>query len=249
MLAWVVLAICILLAFVLAGKWLTTADPKTIIKVVSRLLLGLAVVAIVFLAVTGRLAFAIPLLVAGFWWIVRNGIKNLLFSSARKAFSNAAGRSSHGRSNNQSDIKTDYLRMSLNHESGEISGEVLKGRFAGAMLVELEFEEVLELLDECNSKDQRSATLLEGYLDRTAGPDWRDKAGANQTGNNSSSRGSGGSMTREEALEILGLTGAPDAGAIKQAHHRLMQQAHPDKGGSTWMATKINEARDLLLNT
>jgi curved DNA-binding protein CbpA len=54
-------------------------------------------------------------------------------------------------------------------------------------------------------------------------------------------------MTREEAYQVLGLkTGASEVD-IRAAHHRLMRAAHPDAGGSDWLAARINQARDLLL--
>ena len=55
-------------------------------------------------------------------------------------------------------------------------------------------------------------------------------------------------VTVEEAYAILGLAPGADAEAIKAAHHRLMKQLHPDHGGTDYLATKINRARDVLLH-
>jgi curved DNA-binding protein CbpA len=55
-------------------------------------------------------------------------------------------------------------------------------------------------------------------------------------------------MSVEEAHAILGLSAGADAEAIKEAHRRLMVKLHPDHGGSDYLATKINRARDVLLH-
>jgi DnaJ homolog subfamily C member 19 len=58
-----------------------------------------------------------------------------------------------------------------------------------------------------------------------------------------------GAMTREEAYQVLGLRPGASADEIRAAHHRLMRTAHPDSGGSDWLATRINLARDVLLGS
>jgi hypothetical protein len=55
-------------------------------------------------------------------------------------------------------------------------------------------------------------------------------------------------MTTDEAWQVLGLKPGADADAIRAAHRRLMRGAHPDGGGSDWLAARINQARDVLLN-
>jgi DnaJ family protein C protein 19 len=56
-----------------------------------------------------------------------------------------------------------------------------------------------------------------------------------------------GAMTRDEAYEVLGLHPGASEPEIKEAHRRLMRGAHPDAGGSDWLAARINQARDILL--
>lgn len=56
-----------------------------------------------------------------------------------------------------------------------------------------------------------------------------------------------GAMERSEALAILGLEGAPSQDEIAAAHKRMIVRAHPDQGGSDYLAAKVNEARQVLL--
>jgi hypothetical protein len=71
--------------------------------------------------------------------------------------------------------------------------------------------------------------------------------GGNSPGAGSSAPSRGGPMTRQEAYDILGLRPGATDQDIRAAHIRLMRTAHPDVGGSEWIATRINQARDVLL--
>jgi hypothetical protein len=136
--------------------------------------------------------------------------------------------------------------MELNHDSGVIEGRVLAGRHRDRRLAELTFEQLLEVREDCRVDDAQSVTLIEAYLDRFHGADWRGRQTGGQSSGNTA-RPASAAMTREEAYEVLGLApGASDA-EIRDAHHRLMMKLHPDHGGSDYLAAKINQARDLLL--
>jgi hypothetical protein len=147
-----------------------------------------------------------------------------------------------------STVATPFLRMTLDHDTGSMTGTILRGRFSGMRVEELGGADLLALLRECRAEDEEGARLLEAYLDRVR-PDWRDElAGDRQAGSGGGARPAGGDMTVEEAYAILGLAPGADAEAIKEAHRRLMVKLHPDHGGSDYLATKINRARDVLLH-
>lgn len=155
-------------------------------------------------------------------------------------------------------VETGRLRMTIDHDSGALSGEVLGGAYRGRTLDSLSEAELLALLSECRREDPESARLLEAYLDRRVGAGWRagDESGDPAGGTQGAGGGDGGGtgtgtggvpMTAAQALEILGL--GPDATreAIVSAHRRLIQKLHPDRGGSGYLAAQINRAKDVLL--
>jgi hypothetical protein len=129
--------------------------------------------------------------------------------------------------------------MELDHHNGEMEGRVLKGEFAGRGLASLGLFEALELYRTLETADRDGARLLATYLERRFGSDW---AMAGQMGGASDTE-----MTRREALRVLGLEEGASVEAINVAYRRLMAANHPDRGGSSYLAAKINEARDILL--
>ena len=135
--------------------------------------------------------------------------------------------------------------MELDHESGQLDGTVLTGALEGRRLSSLGETELLGLYAE-TAADSESAQLLEAYLDRRVAG-WRERAQANHGTGKGRPAGTG-PMTKEEAYQVLGL--APGAGTqqVREAHRRLMKRVHPDSGGSTFLAAKINEAKDVLLD-
>jgi hypothetical protein len=134
--------------------------------------------------------------------------------------------------------------MTLDHETGEMMGEVLEGTYAGKPIQALDLRDLVQLLLECQATDEESATLVRAYLERVYGEDWQAQVNAKAQHHPHTDNGG---MTREEAYQILGLAAGANEQEIIAAHRRLMQKVHPDHGGSDYLAATINQAKDLLL--
>lgn len=142
-----------------------------------------------------------------------------------------------------SSITTDHLDIQLDHESGHVTGRVLKGMFANRRLETLAAAELALLWQDCRFTDQRSARILEAYLDRVH-PTWQADIARGEA---EMASGPDGKMSEAEALEILGLEKGAGEEAVRRAHRDLMMRLHPDRGGSTYLASKVNEAKAVLL--
>jgi hypothetical protein len=225
------------LALVL-GLWalraFADANPAAVLRVARRVAviagIGVAVLLLVLLIVSGRFGLAVgDLGTLAFWaWSA--------WRRRQPASAPPPGESSA--------VETDYLRMRLDHDSGTMSGTVRRGAFQGRDVGELSRDELIALWRECRAEDEQGASLLEAYLDRVM-PDWRQ---ARRQGAGDARAAAGAdAMTAEEALAILGLSPGASADEIRDAHRRLMLKLHPDHGGSTYLAAKLNRAREVLL--
>ncbi len=136
--------------------------------------------------------------------------------------------------------------MELDHKSGNISGQVLAGVFAGRGLDELSRQECDTLYQYCGASDVDAARLLETYFDRRfAG--WR-QAGQSETDARRGSNGARpGQMSEQQAYQTLGLQSGASRDEIASAHRALMKKLHPDHGGTTELAARVNEAKDVLM--
>lgn len=143
-----------------------------------------------------------------------------------------------------STVRTAALEMELDHDTGSLEGLVLAGPMEGRTLGSMRLEELLELAGQLSS-DHESMQLLEAYLDSRF-PLWRDDPHADRGGGQGGAPASG-AMTKEEAYKVLGLEAGASTAEIRKAHRRLMQRLHPDLGGSSFLAARINEAKDVLL--
>jgi hypothetical protein len=220
------------LALVL-GLWalnvISKVDPKVGARVVKAggglLALGFAV----FLGLRGELGIALPLGAFGL------GLLGWLpFGAA--GFSKRAKKS--GGQNSR--VRSAVLEMELDHDTGKMRGRFTAGPQQGRDLGSFDVASLVKLLP---TLDEESRALLLAYLDRRD-PTWSEHA----QGDAASRRAGtfGGKMTEEEAYQILGLQPGASAADISRAHRSLMKKLHPDQGGSTYLAARVNEAKDIL---
>lgn len=223
-------------------RWYGNAKTEEVKKTLrwGAIIVGLLLV--VLLAVTGRLGVAMAFLAGLFGWAWRafNMIQmGRQMSGAFKGFARTMG---GGAKANTSQVQSAFLSMTLDHDTGHLEGQVVQGRFVGRALSGLAFEDLMTLAGEVQA-DAESAALLESFLDR-AHPDWRERGPTSAKPSAPTSM----MMSEEEALQILGLQKGASTDEIKSAYRRLMALAHPDKGGTDYLAAKINAAKDFLLS-
>ena len=240
--SYLVLGIALLVGLVLLGRWFATAPPSQLVTALKWALGVLAALLGAFFLFTGKLSWALAPLGLLFAALGRQLARLLAQYAVFSGLGNVGGfgGGARSRARPRSGVETEFLRMTLDHDTGEMDGTVLQGTFAGRALSSMSLDELLRLLGECAGADPQSARVLEAYLDRVHGADWRERK-AEQP------RAGSSGMSKEEAYEILGLSPGATAEEIRAAHHRLMSKIHPDHGGSTYLAAKINQAKDVLL--
>ena len=224
------LGLAALLIALWALKYLAQADPKGLVRG-ARLAGGIAALAGgAFLVARGQMSVGIPLGLTGL------GLLGWLPWGA------GFGQRTQRSPGQVSRVRSAFLELELDHDSGAMRGRVVAGRYQGVALENLDTTTLVGLLAEF---DEESRALLAAYLDRRS-PRWRENvqggAAAGEVGTPRS-----GKMTEEEAYQILGLEPGARAEEIGRAHRMLMKKLHPDQGGSTYLAARVNEAKDILL--
>jgi DnaJ domain len=218
------------------------ANPVVLARAIK---IGGGVVALAIAAFTGikgELAVAIPLGIFGAGLLGWSPFGPAGFSNIGGLF---GGGSSAQRSQGQaSRVRSQFVDMMLDHDSGELKGEIVDGPNAGHSLDEYDLQQLLQMMA---GFDAESVALLESYLDRRF-PAWRQDAQGDAAGRESRPASSG-KMTDEEAYQILGLQPGAGRDEIGRAHRALMKKLHPDQGGSTYLAARVNQAKDTLLRT
>jgi len=144
-------------------------------------------------------------------------------------------------------LRSSTLIVSVEHSSGKMNGEILTGEFAGQRLSDLNSDQLATLLEYCQRQDKNAARLLLAYLARTRGGQYgnADSGAGGSTGGGTHPETQ---MSVSEASEVLGIDQNADRETIIEAHRRLMHRMHPDKGGSNYLAAKINAAKKTLID-
>jgi DnaJ domain len=208
-------------------KSFVRSDPRDLIKI-GRTAGGIVALAgAAFLGWRGLVFAAVPLGVTGL------GLLGWLPGGIRAYWS--LGQKSSGQ---VSRVRSNFVEMSLDQDTGVMTGTIVAGRLAGTSLDAIERSVLVGLLSEF---DEESRNLLAAYLDRRH-PRWRE-----DVDDGAASGRRGPKMSEEEAYQILGLQPGASADEIGRAHRGLMKKLHPDQGGSTYLAARVNEAKDILL--
>ena len=202
-----------------------------------KFLLGLMIALVVVLTLTGRMHWVGAAITGAFVflrqilpWVIRA----LPFLNKLRERNTQSG---------QSSIQTNHLSATLDHGSGHIEGKIIEGPHKGWLLSELSIMQLEDLLTHYQTEDEESAELLEAYIDQR-----RQQADQNTEQQRTANRAASDQSARAEALAILGLDEGSTEEEVVAAHRSLIQKLHPDLGGNDFLAAKINQAKDILLN-
>jgi len=245
----IIVVICVMLFFILRYQF--RQNPKSFTRHFFFALIGLFTLLLFALAITGRLHWLFALLAGLLPWMRRllPLLRFVPLAQLARRYLNVGGMRSMGskpKGGQTSNVHSLFLSMTLNHDNGEISGEVLKGQFIGCPLRELTVQQLQNLLKECQA-DRDSYALLCSYLNYRFGSDWQTQFDGSEQATGEADDTSDQAMNYEEALDILGLQEPVSKADIIKAHRSMMQKFHPDRGGSNYLAAKINEAKEYLL--
>ena len=221
------------LLVLVAALWvlgvISRIDPKVAARVMKAAGGILAIAFAAFLGLRGEIFVAVPL---GLFGLGLLGWIPFGMTGFTQRTQKSTGQASR--------VRSAFLEMELDHDSGAMRGRVIAGRRQGATLEALDVKTLAGLLDEF---DEESRALLVAYLDRRD-PGWSEYAQGHATAGRAA--GSSGKMTEQEAYQILGVEPGASAAVITRAHRALMKKLHPDQGGSTYLAARVNEAKEIL---
>ena len=231
----VLFAVLALAGLIWLASWLGRSSPAQRGQALKLILLYGTAGLLLLLAITGRIHWFFALLGAAVPWLQRALFARQVWRMFKSKNKPAPG--------NRSKVETSYFVMQLDHDTGELTGKVTRGEYTGRPITDLSLEQLLGLLDECRSTDPQSAALLETFLDRNYDETWRNQ----DTFQGGTPNPPTGPMDRREAAESLGISEDSSSDTITDAHRRLIQRLHSDRGGTDYLASLVNQARGVLL--
>jgi hypothetical protein len=227
------LGVVVLVLLLWAANSFSKADPKAAARLLRNLGGGALLLFAAFLFLRGEFGPAITVGVVGLGMLGWMSIWPATFGGRTQKSSGQVSR-----------VRTPFIEMELDHDSGAMHGRLLAGAHQGESLDALDPQTLVGLL---GAMDADSRDLLAAYLDRRA-PEWREHVQTDAATGSRPRSARGSKMTEEEAYQILGVQPGASAQDISRAHRSLMKKLHPDQGGSTYLAAQINEAKDVLLS-
>ena len=233
-----ILLLAVALALIILVRRAQRQPPHKRRAAYLQIVLGSAVVGVVILTLMGKMHWigaALTGLLVAARQVLPWAVRFLPMLSSLRSQGSAAGK--------QSEVVSRILKMTLDHDSGDLSGVILEGPYKDWLLDELDRQQLDELMAFCQQEDADSAQLLASYFEQRFPDDDGQSAGHEQ-----SSGGASAGLTQAEALSLLGLEEGATREEIIAAHRALIQKLHPDRGGSDYLAAKINEAKDFLLD-
>jgi len=207
--------------------------------------IALIVLGLAFLvaAATGRAPAIFAVLGAAMTQAMRLAPLLIKFAPGMAGF--FGGKTNPSGASSESRIRTQSLVMSLDQVSGRMHGEIISGEFAGRQLADLTTDELKAFYQYCEQHDTEAVRILQAYIARER-QDWED---APSDEAQDASKLPSGELSVRDAFDILGLEPDSSKEQVIQAHRSLMMQFHPDKGGSNYFASKVNEAKTVLLDS
>jgi hypothetical protein len=224
-----------LIAIWWVAKFFAGSNPALLAAWLKKLGGGAAMALAAFMFMRGRVDMA--MLIGGFGAWLLGWAYSHPFAQWTKSWKTSEGKISK--------VASRSLAMELDHDSGAMRGTVLEGAYKGRDLDSLGAPDLQALMAELQVGDPDAARLLDAYLDRRF-PGGREHAQADRDPGLDRA-GKPGAMTKQEAYDILGLEKGAGEEAIRQAHRALMKRIHPDAGGTSALAARVNEAKDVLL--
>jgi DnaJ-domain-containing protein 1 len=234
----------------MAARYIKTLKPEQRKKVTAITVAIVLITLLILLLVTGKLHF-LAALGTGLVIFAKRLFPLLRYVPFLKGLYQKAKATQSSGSSQRSTVETSLLKMTLDHESGNLEGELLATNSKGRYLSEFNLSELISLYGLAEKQYPDSTEILAAYLDRQHGNEWRKaaNAGSYSEENGQDSRPSDSSeMTANEAYAVLGLDQNATEEEVIAAHRKLMQKLHPDRGGSDYLAAKINQAKDLLVS-